>query len=320
MPRTESWKYVCFTSFNPIDSQPVKGDKVSYLVFQREAGNDTNREHWQGYAEATQGLTVKQWQSQLECPKCHVERRKGTQSQAIEYCKKDDTRLLGPFEVGEPEQERGKKRRNEITVVYKDAADKATSARDYLRIVGEGDPAGVAKSFNSIKSYAEFLFPQEEFPVYTPPEWCNKAWSLPLELNEWVTKELGKKDRPKCLVLVGPSRLGKTAWARSLGRHMYWRGCTNITKWDAQAQHLVFDDIEWNFIPQKKSMLTCMGAATVTDKYKGKKDIIVDKPAIVLLNEFDIDSIAESEYWKKNLTVVFVTEPLFQSQQLALSF
>jgi len=296
------------------------GVKISYLVFQRERGNETNREHWQGYAEAFEGLTIKQWQSQLGCPACHIEKRKGTQSQAIEYCKKSDTQLVGPFEFGFAEEQRGSKRRNEKALVYENAAREATNARDYLRIVGEGDQIGLAKSFNNIKSYAEFLFPEEEFPLYTPPSWCNKAWRLPRELENWVSSEYNKKDRPKCLVLVGPSRLGKTAWARSLGRHMYWRGMTNITKWDAKASHLVFDDIEWNFIPQKKSMLTCMGAATVTDKYKGKKDIIVDKPAIVLLNEFNIDSIEESAYWKKNLTIVKVDEPLFDMTQSSIQF
>jgi len=316
MPRTESWKYVCFTSF--CEEPPTRGDKISYLVYQREAGNESHREHWQGYAEGIEGKTIKQWQSSLSSPNCHVERRKGTQEDAVKYCKKEDTRLDGPFEFGELEAPRGQKRKNQTNQVYAEAALVANSAADYLRIVGEGDPAGVAKSFNSIKNYAEFLFPQEEFPVYTPPEWCNKAWSLPRELIDWKSNEFNKKDRPKCLVLVGPSRLGKTQWARSLGRHMYWRGCTNVTKWDVKASYLVFDDIEWKFIPQKKSLLTCMGAATVTDKYKGKKDIIVDKIAIVLLNEFDIDSIEESGYWKKNLCVVQVSEPLFDTTQLAI--
>lgn len=163
------------------------------------------------------------------------------------------------------------------------------------------------------------MFPAEEFPPYVPPAYVNKAWSLPRALSDWVANEMLKTDRPKCLVLVGESRLGKTQWARSLGRHMYWRGMTNVTHWDDAAMYLIFDDIEWQFIPQKKSLLTCMGSATVTDKYKGKKDIIVNKVAIVLMNEFDIESIPESSYWKKNLCVINITEKLWQEDQLALA-
>lgn len=318
MPKSESWVNVCFTSFS--EEPPTRGDKISYLVFQRERCGETDREHWQGYAEATSsgGLSIKSWQSQLSCPGAHVERRKGTQEQAVAYCCKEDTRVSPPVHLGEAKAPR-KRKAEEQAEVYATAATEASSAADYLRIVAEGDPQGFAKSFNNIKACAHHLFPEEEFPPYVAPAGCNKAWKIPALLEQWVREELPKKDRPKCLVLVGPSRLGKTQWARSLGRHMYWRGMTNVTRWDEAAKFLVFDDIEWQFIPQKKSLLTCMGNATVTDKYKGKKDILVDKPAIVLLNEFDLASIPEAEYWDKNLFVVTVSEPLFQTNQLAIA-
>lgn len=311
---------VCFTSF--CAEPPTKGDKVSYLVFQRERGNETHREHWQGYAESSSkgGLSIKSWQCQLSCPGAHIELRKGTQDQAIEYCCKEDSRLSEPVHLGEKRQQRGEKRKSELAAVYETAAREASNAGDYLRIVCEGDAQGFAKSFNNIKACANHLFPEDEFPPYVAPAWCNKGWNVPEALTRWKREEMQKLDRPKCLVLVGPSRLGKTQWARSLGRHMYWRGTTNVTKWDQEAKYLIFDDIDWKFIPQKKSLLTGMGECTVTDKYKGKKDIVVDKSAIVLCNEFDIDSIEESSYWKKNLMVVHVSEPLFDTSQSALAF
>ncbi|AJC52525.1 replication-associated protein [Bromus-associated circular DNA virus 2] len=318
MPSAVRWVNVCFTSFS--EEPPTKGDKISYLIYQRERGNDTHREHWQGYAESInpKGWCIRTWQCELSSHNAHIECRKGTQSQAIEYCRKEETRLSGPFEFGEAKA--SKKRKGDDTDnVYREAGETASSAADYLRIVAAGDPKGFAKSFNSIKACAEHLFPEEVFPPYVAPPWCNKGWKLTADLVKWVEQELPRKDRPKCLVLVGPSRLGKTQWARSLGRHMYWRGMTNVTHWDSAAKYLIFDDIEWKFIPQKKSLLTCMGSATVTDKYKGKRDIIVDKPAIVLCNEFDIDSIEESAYWARNLQVVHVSEPLFDTTQLAIA-
>lgn len=319
MPKQQSWANVCFTSFSA--EPPTKGDKISYLVFQRERGDDTHREHWQGYAESSVkgGISIKSWQCELSCPGAHVEQRKGTQEQAIAYCCKEDTRMGEPVHLGDRKQPRGEKRKSELAEVYSTAASEASSAGDYLRIVCEGDPQGFAKSFNNIKACANHLFPEEIFPPYVAPKSCNKGWVLPGALRQWVEVEFVKTDRPKCLVLVGPSRLGKTNWARSLGHHMYWRGSSNVTKWDQDAKYLIFDDIEWKFIPQKKSLLTCMGDATVTDKYRGKKDIKVDKIAIVLCNEFDVDLIEESSYWKKNLCVVHVSEPLFDTAQLALA-
>jgi replication-associated recombination protein RarA len=35
-------------------------------------------------------------------------------------------------------------------------------------------------------------------------------------MERWVATEFVKKDRPKTLVLWGPSKLGKTEWARAL--------------------------------------------------------------------------------------------------------
>ena len=57
---------------------------------------------------------------------------------------------------------------------------------------------------------------------------------------------------------------------------------TNIRKWRDDAALLVLDDIPWEFIPQKKSLLTQMGEAEVTDKYTPKKTIWVNMPAVVL--------------------------------------
>lgn len=322
MPRDQEWKYVCFTSF--LDSAPTQGSKVGYLIFQRERGSETCREHWQGYAETNQkrGLTIKQWQTQLDSPNCHIEPRKGSVDQAIDYCRKLDSRLWGPYESGSPNRidSGNRKRRADIDSAYLVARDTASSSEEFIKMVSDVDPSGVAKSYISIKKYADSLFPVDKFKPYQPPEWCNKSWILPISIQQWLSQEFTKKDRPKCLVLVGPSRLGKTQWARSLGRHMYWRGTTNITEWDDQSKYLIFDDIDWKFIPQKKSMLTCMGDATVTDKYKAKKNIKIDKIAIVLLNEFDIDSIEESNYWKKNLFVVYIDQPLFDCSQAQLNF
>lgn len=94
-------QYWLFTINNPIAQDELDIDRAkqqsNYLVYQLECGeNGTN--HYQGYIEFTsrkRGTTVKG-----VLPRAHLERRRGTAEQAADYCKKDDTRLDGPWEYG----------------------------------------------------------------------------------------------------------------------------------------------------------------------------------------------------------------------------
>lgn len=77
------------------------GELVRYVVFQREICPETGKEHWQGYAELFKPCRIKQAQTALGIPKAHMEKRMGTRDQAREYCMKEDSRLWGPYELGE---------------------------------------------------------------------------------------------------------------------------------------------------------------------------------------------------------------------------
>ncbi|GAB4857117.1 hypothetical protein Ancab_015028 [Ancistrocladus abbreviatus] len=50
----------------------------------------------------------------------------------------------------------------------------------------------------------------------------NNPAARPSENNRYVLKP--DVDRPQSLIIEGPSRVGKTAWARSLGKHNYLSG------------------------------------------------------------------------------------------------
>jgi len=81
----------------------------SYCIYQLELGNKTSRLHYQGYLECvgqkTWSFMHENWEG-LET--AHFEVRKGTQMEAINYCKKGDTALDGPWEYGEA-KEQGKR-------------------------------------------------------------------------------------------------------------------------------------------------------------------------------------------------------------------
>lgn len=152
-------------------------------------------------------------------------------------------------------------------------------------------------------------------PEYTPHSSFTCSFVLPPSIEEWYNQYFTPQELPrrKCLILVGATQLGKTAWARSLGVHCFWRSLFNSDNWHPDAKYLVFDDIEWQFIPNKKQLLTAMGECTITDKYRGKKNIINYKPAIVCCNNMPVFG-DDQDYWEANSVIVHIDSPLFSDQ------
>lgn len=92
---------VCFTYNNPSSPIIFNEEKMLYLVYQMEMGAN-NTPHYQGYCEfksRTRFNAIKELLAGVG-GSCHIEARRGTQAQAIAYCKKDDTRVIG-FEIKE---------------------------------------------------------------------------------------------------------------------------------------------------------------------------------------------------------------------------
>ena len=88
---------VCVTISNLHELPPgVNTDKVKYYIFGRETG-ENGLKHLQGYIEFTKQVTLNQIKSFFNCPTMHVEKRRGTQREAIDYCKKEDQ---NPIEFG----------------------------------------------------------------------------------------------------------------------------------------------------------------------------------------------------------------------------
>lgn len=92
--------------------------------------------------------------------------------------------------------------------------------------------------------------------------------------------------RGKSLVLHGPTRTGKTIWARSLGDHAYFGGLFSMEEGIDTAKYAIFDDFGGlKFLPSYKFWLGHQKQFYVTDKYKGKKLVEWGKPAIWINNE-----------------------------------
>lgn len=135
---------------------------------------------------------------------------------------------------------------------------------------------------------------------------------IPTAIQWWLDNEFIKVERAKCLIVVGATRLGKTALFRGLfPQAIFWRNAVLLDTFDENAPCIIMDDIYWDYIPNKKTYLTQMGEATVTSKYRQMTRVNVKMPCIVLLNEMPVFS-QEAKYWKDNTYIVQLEDhPLY---------
>lgn len=88
--QSRSW---CYTLNNPSDDE--KSRLVALEVVVHVAGlevGESGTPHVQGYVRFAQNTKLSWWKNQF--PRAHVERRAGTEAQAIAYCKKDNDMLV----------------------------------------------------------------------------------------------------------------------------------------------------------------------------------------------------------------------------------
>lgn len=109
--------------------------------------------------------------------------------------------------------------------------------------------------------------------------------------------------------MVGPSRIGKTEWARSLGRHMYFNGLFDLKQWDPEAEYIIFDDFDFDYVPQLKAFWGGQKMFALTDKYRAKKTVKFGKAVIYLCNP-DQDPVL-SKKWCDFFVVNSVRVDLF---------
>lgn len=101
--RTKNW---CFTYNNPDEQLSFHPAVVVYAVWQLERGEHGTL-HYQGYVEFKESKRLAGVKKALG-GNPHVEPRRGSQAQAIAYCSKEGTRVLGPWRFGEPSGDAGR--------------------------------------------------------------------------------------------------------------------------------------------------------------------------------------------------------------------
>lgn len=198
--------------------------------------------------------------------------------------------------------------------VWKRLRDESDSVEAGMKLLAQEDPRSYFMYGDRIEANLRRLH-KPAAKVYEDPNGPDAVYKPPRVCSDWVEFELnGDHRRRKCLIIIGKTKLGKTDWARSLGKHVFFRGTWSLEMMDPDAKYMVFDDIAWEFIPYKKQLLTDMGDCILTDKFLKKIPICVTCPSIVLLNKDDINPEKDprsSEYWSENAVCVEVFDKFY---------
>jgi len=184
---------------------------VEWVTWQREKG-ENGTPHLQGYfvtkknVKSPNGFNMK-WIKENINNKMHVEKRQGTHEQAVAYCNKKDTRVKGPWTLGEYKlltesenrEDIGARRKATAAEVLKTASEGATEVE-----LWEKYPGHMSHYHKSVKSYM-------------------------------MAKTLGKRQQPKIVVLYGPPGTGKshraTKMADAVGPAYRWQSSPSGAVW-----------------------------------------------------------------------------------------
>lgn len=127
-----AWLFTLNNPDFPSADLPPHPDE-QYVIWQEEK---VATSHLQGYVELTKKTTLaamKRW-----LPSAHFEARKGTPEQAREYCRKEESRVLGPWERGTFGTQQGK--RNDLDAVkeaIRNGASRKQLLEDHTEVVAK---------------------------------------------------------------------------------------------------------------------------------------------------------------------------------------
>jgi len=181
-----------FTLNHP-DAQ-LELDGVQYAVWQKEIG-ENGTPHYQGYIEMDRVCRLSAMKKLI--PRAHFEPRRGTQQQAIDYCTKQETRVEGPFSIGEPKKQ-----------------GERTDLKAAAELVLNGCAADVAREMPSVyvKYHQGLKALERALDVLKPIEWTPRPW------QEAIIKLLPslRDDRSILWVLDTIGNVGKSSLSRFL--------------------------------------------------------------------------------------------------------
>nr|WOF76317.1 replication-associated protein [Sorghum arundinaceum associated virus] len=179
--------------------------------------------------------------------------------------------------------------------VMKTLLQTSTSRAEYLNGVKKHFPYEYCVRLQNWEYAANKLFP-DPVEQYVSP-FPDSAFRCNETITDWLGQNIYQvtpESRPMSLYICGPSRTGKSSWARSLGRHNYYMNGVDFSEYDSEALYNIIDDIPFKYCPAWKCLIGCQKNFQVNPKYMKRRRIKGGIPTIVLTNP--------DEDWIKQMT------------------
>jgi len=191
--------------------------------------------------------------------------------------------------------------------------EQATCEEEFLSLVLQYKPRDYALNLERLEYVARKRFKPAE-PEYVP---VFSAFNIPDILEAWLCGSLQRpfwSGRFTGLFLIGPTRTGKSEWARSLGLHTYWQSMFALDEY--RGGICIFDDVKWDHVPAKKCFFGGQrNPFMVSDKYRKKTRLSLEAPCIFICNPEDSPFMnmapEEFSYYESNNVIVRINSALF---------
>lgn len=212
MSKSRNW---CFTLNNPVNNfYNGEYERLRFITYQLELG-ESGTEHIQGYCIFRDNTRLAQCKQFI--PGAHWEIRRGSHTEAKEYCEKGDTKLSPRYQWGiEPKQ--GK--RNDL-----DRAKELLDAGEPMERIAEECFCAFIRYHRGFQEYRNIRFKHE-----------NKE--------------------PRVTVIYGPTGTGKTKYCNEKYPEAYWQFGTKWFDGYQQEKEVIFDEFYGN-IPYSMVLRLC---------------------------------------------------------------
>nr|QWQ56304.1 replication associated protein [Sweet potato leaf curl virus] len=215
----------------------------------------------------------------------NIQRAKSS-SDVKSYVDKDgDTLEWGEFQIDGRSARGGQQTANDAAAEALNAGNKDAA----LQIIREKLPEKFIFQYHNLVSNLDRIFSPPP-SVYSSPFSISSFNNVPDIISDWAAENVmdaaARPDRPISIVIEGPSRIGKTVWARSLGPHNYLCGHLDLSPkvYSNSAWYNVIDDVNPQYLKHFKEFMGAQKDWQSNCKYGKPVQIKGGIPTIFLCN------------------------------------
>nr|AMY63069.1 C1 [Sweet potato leaf curl virus] len=215
----------------------------------------------------------------------NIQRAKSS-SDVKSYVDKDgDTIEWGEFQVDGRSARGGQQTANDAAAEALNAGSKDAA----LQIIREKLPEKYLFQYHNLVSNLDRIFSPPP-SVYSSPFSSSSFNAVPDIISDWAAENVmdsaARPERPISIVIEGPSRIGKTIWARSLGPHNYLCGHLDLSPkvYSNSAWYNVIDDVNPQYLKHFKEFMGAQKDWQSNCKYGKPVQIKGGIPTIFLCN------------------------------------